>query len=57
MGWKSVAAAAPICGQSHRAEIAIRDLVRPIIVMSSRAYLTLRALLLLASPSVARPFP
>ena len=38
MGWKSVAAAAPICGQSHRAEIAIRDLVRPMIVMSSRTY-------------------
>ena len=51
MGWKSVAAAAPICGQSHRAEIAIRDLVRPMIVMSSWAGLDLTGALILKSLS------
>ena len=39
--WKSVAAAAPVCGETPTAEFAIWALVRPRCIMSSRICLGL----------------
>ena len=38
-GWKSVAVAAPVCGETPTADFAIASLVRTREVMSSRAWL------------------